>query len=81
MKGTCRKQVLEAFARLERRHGRTVFSPWEVIQEVCAVTDEYPEATIRTEIVSRMCAQAPVHHAVTYNDLDRVGRGLYKRRR
>lgn len=75
---TCRAEILAAFARLERRHGRSVFAPVEIVQEVLAVTDRYPEHTIRTEIVSRMCAEAPVHHAVTYNDLERVDRGRYR---
>ena len=26
-----------------------------------------------------MCANAPIHHAVHYNDLERVGPGLYRR--
>ena len=78
---TCRAEILDAFDRLERRHGRAVFAPVEIIQEVLAVTDRYPEHTIRTEIVSRMCAEAPVHHAASYNDLERVGRGRYRVRR
>ncbi len=78
---TCRAEILAAFDRLERRHGRSVFAPIEVVQEVLAVTDRYPEHTIRTEIVSRMCADAPVHHAVAYDDLERVGRGRYRVRR
>jgi hypothetical protein len=77
---TCRAEVLAAFDRLERRHGRAVFAPVEIVQEVLAVTDRYPEHTIRTEIVSRMCAEAPVHHAVAYNDLERVDRGRYRLR-
>lgn len=78
---TCRAEILAAFDRLERRHGRAVFAPVEIIQEVLAVTDRYPEHTVRTEIVSRMCAEAPVHHAASYNDLERVGRGRYRVRR
>jgi hypothetical protein len=75
---TCRAEILAAFHRLERRHRRAVFAPVEVVQEVLAVTARYPEHTIRTEIVSRMCAEAPVHHAVAYDDLERVDRGQYR---
>jgi hypothetical protein len=75
---TCRAEILAAFDRLERRHGRSVFAPAEVVQEVLAVTDRYPDHTIRTEIVSRMCVEAPVHHATAYEDLERVGRGQYR---
>jgi hypothetical protein len=76
--GTCRAEILAAFGRLERRHGRAVFAPVEIVQEVLAVTDRYPAHTIRTEIVSRLYAEAPVHHAVAYDDLERVGRGRYR---
>lgn len=77
---TCRAEILAAFGRLHRRHGRAVFTPVEVVQEVLAVTDRYPDHTICTEIVSRMCAEAPAHHAVAYDDLERVGRGKYRMR-
>src|SRR5688572_3352740 len=72
--GTCRAEILAALGRLERRHGRAVFAPVEIVQEVLAVTDRYPEHTMRTEIVSRMCAEAPVHHAVAYPRARRSGR-------
>ncbi len=77
---TCRAEILDAFDRLQRRHGRAVFAPVEIVQEVLAVSDRYPEHTIRTEIVSRMCVEAPVHHAVAYDDLERVDRGRYRLR-
>lgn len=75
---TCRAEILAAFGRLQRRHGRAVFAPAEIVQEVLSVTDRYPEQTIRTEIVSRMCGEAPTHHAVAYDDLERVGRAQYR---
>lgn len=78
--GTCRDEVLAAFRRLERRHGRKVFAPVEIVDEVMSATSRYPARTIRTEIVSRMCAGAPVNHAVVYDDLERVGRGQYRMR-
>jgi hypothetical protein len=69
---TCRDEVLSAFRRLEARHGRNVFTPAEIVQEVQSVTADYKESTIRTHVVSRMCAEAPDHHAVVYGDLDRL---------
>jgi hypothetical protein len=36
------------------------------------------ESTIRTMIVSHLCRNAPDHAATTYDDLERVGRGLYR---
>jgi hypothetical protein len=81
MAETCREAVLEAFDRLERRHGRADFSVEEVVSEVLAHTSDFTESTIRTHITSRMCAQAPKHHGTIYSDLDRVQRGRYRRRR
>lgn len=78
---TCREQVLAALARLERRHGRHIFALDEIVQEVQTATTCYSEQTIRTHVVSRMCANAPRHHAVTYSDLERVDRGCYRIRR
>jgi hypothetical protein len=78
---TCREEVLGAFARLERRHGRMDFELAEVVAEVLAVSSSHAESTIRTHITSRMCIDAPDHHATTFDDLARVDRGLYRRRR
>lgn len=78
---TCREEVLGAFERLERRHGRTDFELADVVSEVLAVSTSYAESTIRTHITSRMCRDAPDHHARTFEDLERVDRGLYRRRR
>ncbi len=35
-------------------------------------------STIRTHVTSRMCTNAPDHHAVTYRDLVRIGDGRYR---
>jgi hypothetical protein len=77
---TCRDEVLAAFQRLISRTSRQVFSPVEIVREVAAVTSAYRESTIRTHVVSRMCANAPDHHDVVYQDLERVGHGLYRLR-
>lgn len=78
---TCRQEILDAFAALERRHGRDTFSPTELVAEVLARGSAHPESTIRTHIVSAMCVNAPPNHAVRYPDLERVGRGSYMRAR
>lgn len=78
---TCRREILDAFAALERRHGRETFSPAEVIAEARARGSQHAESTIRTHIVSAMCVNAPPNHAVRYPDLERVDRGLYRRAR
>ncbi len=74
---TARIEILDAFRRLEARTARTAFAPREIIGEVMSTTRAFAEVTIRTYVVSVMCADAPVHHANHTNDLRRVGRGLY----
>lgn len=74
---SCRDEVLNAFGRLIARSGRDAFSPSEIVAEVMAHTSTYKASTIRTHVVSRMCANAPDHHAVVYDDLERIGPGLY----
>ena len=77
---TCRDEILAAFLRLATRTSRDTFSPAEIVKEVRSQGSDYQESTIRTHVVSRMCADAPDHHAVVYADLERVGRGLYRLR-
>jgi hypothetical protein len=79
MAHTCRDEVLAALARLELRHGRQVFRLAEIVAEVKAVGTRYRDSTIRTHVGSRMCGNAPDHHAVVYNDLVRVATGEYRR--
>lgn len=51
-----------------------------MIEELARRGSRYKESTIRTHVASRMCSDAPDNHAKTFNDLQRVGHGLYKRR-
>lgn len=39
----------------------------------------YRNSTIRTHIVSRLCRDAPAHHGTVYDDLERIGDGVYQR--
>ena len=76
---TARDAVLEAFKSLERSSGRKTFTPQEIIDEVMRHTSAFKESTIRTHVVSRLCREAPDNHQSTYDDLTRVGPGLYRR--
>ena len=76
---TARDEVLDAFKSLERSSGRLNFTPQEIIDEVMRHTDAFKESTIRTHVVSRLCREAPDNHKPTYDDLTRVGPGLYRR--
>lgn len=77
---TCREAVLDAFGRLERRHGRRDFQLADVVAETRVGDPQFAESTIRTHVTSRMCAEAPDHHGTTYADLSRLSRGRYQRR-
>ena len=74
----CREAVLEAFQSLHARHGRDEFELGEVVREVLSQTSDFEESTIRTHITSRMCVNAPRHHATFFDDLERVRRGCYR---
>lgn len=80
MSRTCRDAVLDAFTRLERRHGRNTFDLTEVVTETLTIDPGFAESTVRTHVTSRMCADAPDHHGTVYADLERVDRGRYRRR-
>ena len=77
---TARDEILDVLPRLRAHLGRDDFTPAEVIQELRSAGSVYSDFTIRTHIVSRMCSNAPDNHAVVYNDLERIGHGLYRQR-
>lgn len=72
--------MIDAFRDLTRRSGRDAFSPAEILAEMKRRGSRYRESTIRTHVVSRMCGEAPDHHAVVYDDLERTAPGLYRLR-
>lgn len=75
---TCREEILEAIAAHQRASGRTTFTIMDLLGLMTG--SAYTEATIRTHIVSVMCADAPKNHGTVYSDLERVDRGLYRLR-
>lgn len=77
---TARDEILAALAAVCARTGSELFAPQDVIDELQRRGTSYKPSTIRTHIVSRMCVNAPDHHARTYDDLERVGGGKYRRR-
>lgn len=80
MERTCRDAVLDAFTRLERRHGRTDFRLEDIVSETLSSDPQFKESTVRAHVTSRMCAEATPHHGTTYDDLTRVDWGIYRRR-
>jgi hypothetical protein len=77
---TARDQVLAALPDIEARSADGSFSPQDVVDELRRRGSNLAESTIRTHVVSRMCANAPDNHARTYDDLQRVSDGRYRRR-
>jgi hypothetical protein len=75
---TARQEILAAARSLAARSSDSTFTVEDVLNELHRRGTRYADGTIRTHVVSSMCADAPVNHAVVYSDLDRVGRGRYR---
>jgi len=75
---TARHDILTALPAVRARLKTDVFGPEDVVEELARRGSQYRPSTIRTHVVSRMCRDAPDHHAVTYDELERVGPGLYR---
>jgi len=75
---TCSDEILIAIKKLISHKGSNVFSVPEVIQVMVQNGTTYKKSTISTHISSRMCSNAPDNHGVTYSDLVRVDKGLYR---
>lgn len=73
----CREEILAAARRL-RASGQPDFTPAEIIRVMQRAGTQCAESTIRTHVVSRMCANAPENHGTTYADLKRIARGRYR---
>ena len=78
VKMTCRDEILQCAKEVMQRSGLVYFAIPEIINCMAKRGSRFAESTIRTHIVSRMCANAPENHAVTYNDLERTDRGEYR---
>jgi hypothetical protein len=75
---TARDDILAALPSIVARSVDGSFQPQDVIDELRRRGSAYAESTIRTHVVSRMCADAPDHHARTYDDLERLAHGRYR---
>lgn len=59
---TCRDEILAAVQHLSGRDGQVTLEPKGIIAEMQRRGTQYSVSTIRTHVVSRMCADAPDHH-------------------
>jgi len=79
-RSTARDEILAVARDLSRRSGDGSFTLGQILAELRRRGSRYSEATIRTHVTSRMCGDSPDHHATTFTDLRRVGRGTYRLR-
>jgi len=75
---TARDEILAALPHIVAQSADGTFSIQDVVAELRRRGSPYAESTIRTHVVSRMCADAPDNHARTYDDLERVETGRYR---
>lgn len=75
---TCRDEIISAVRTITQQKGDNCFTIGEILDFLKQRNSIYSESTIRTHITSKLCANAPDHHSVVYDDLERIGRGKYK---
>lgn len=75
-----RGEILDAIAAITTRSGRSTFTVLDVVAEMRRRGTRYAESTIQTMVSSHMCAQSMGPGSDPHKDLERVGRGLYRRR-
>lgn len=75
---TARSEILRAIGVIVADRPDGLFTSAEVVATLRDWGCPYAESTIRTHVVSRMCVNAPAHHAVRYPDVERVDEGLYR---
>lgn len=75
---TARDEVLAAAIELAAHSRDGTFTVDDILNHLRRQSSSYKPSTIRTHVVSRMCANAPDHHQVTYPDLLRVDERTYK---
>jgi hypothetical protein len=77
---TARAVILATARRLAGQSADGSFTLAQIIASMNQAGTLYAESTIRTHVTSRMCADAPDHHATTYDDFQRLGDGRYRLR-
>lgn len=75
---TCRDEILECVKNVMTQSGLEFFTVQEIVDCMTRRGSSYAESTIRTHVTSRMCTNAPDHHAVRYKDLERIEHGTYR---
>jgi hypothetical protein len=73
-----RREILQAIRAVLARSGSDTFTPAQIVVEMARRGTGYAESTIRTMVTAHMCRNAPDNAATTYDDLERVDRGVYR---
>ncbi len=68
------EQVLEAANRIAGQRSDWTFTPEEVIKSLPGLN----QSSVRTDIVSRCCVNAPQNHLRKWDYFQRIGRGTYQ---
>ena len=68
------EQVLAAANRIAGQRNDWTFTPEEIIRSLPALN----QSSVRTDIVSRCCVNAPQNHLRKWDYFQRVGRGTYQ---
>jgi alkylated DNA nucleotide flippase Atl1 len=72
---TAHEEIREVAHELASRSEDGEFTLAEILQAMKTRGSRYAESTIRTHVTSRMCANAPDHHGVVYQDFWCIDRG------
>ena len=72
---TAHEEIREVAHALASKATDGEFTLAEVLATMKARGSHYAESTIRTHVTSRMCVNAPHHHAVVYQDFWCIDRG------
>ena len=75
---SCRNEILSCANQIIKTKGINEFSIREIIDCMNFKNSTYKENTRRTHVTSRMCKNAPRHHATKFEDLERIARGTYQ---
>lgn len=74
----CRSEIHSAVDHL-LSNTKTFFTIDEVLDLMAARGTVYSPSTIRTQISSALCVNAPKNHLTRYPDFERIGPGMYRR--
>lgn len=74
---TCREEILSVAEALANSADGT-FTLIDVINVMQQRGSRYAESTVRTHVTALMCSNAPANHPTTYDDFERIDRGIYR---